>query len=367
VPEVDIGIGKSGRRAYDLDDISVVPSRRTRDPEDIDISWSLEAYRFDLPVIGAAMDSVTSPETAVAMGKLGGLGVLHLEGLWTRHDDPEPLLAEVATLPADRVTPRLRELYAEPVQGDLIARRIREIKDEGVLAAAALTPQTVETWHGVALDAGLDILVVQGAVVSAEHLSSRAEPLDLKAFTARYDIPVVVGGCASYATALHLMRTGAAAVIVGVGTGRASTTGSVLGAGVPLATAIADAAGARSRHLEETGRHVQLIADGGMATGGDIAKAIAVGADAVMLGAPLARAAEAPGQGAHWGMSAFHADVPRGGRSTVTVAGTLQQILTGPAVDETGSTGLCAALRRSMATCGYASTKEFQRAEVVVR
>lgn len=364
--EVEIGIGKSGRRAYGLNEVSVVPSRRTRDLEDIDISWSLDGYRFDLPVVAAAMDSVTSPTTAAEVGRLGGLGVLDLEGLWTRHEDPEPLLAEIASLADDRVTPRLRELHAAPLDADLIARRIKEGKASGVPTAGALTPQSVERWHGVALDAGLDVLVIQGVVVSAEHLSTRREPLNLKDFIARYDIPVVVGGCASYATALHLMRTGAAGILVGVGTGRSSATRRVLGAGVPLATAIADAAGARSRHLEETGRHVQIIADGGLSSGGDMARAVAVGADAVVLGAALARAVQAPGCGAHWGTSAAHDALPRGGREALTPVGTLEQVLVGPADDASGATGLCTALARAMATCGYATIKEFQRAEVVV-
>ncbi|HUG83505.1 MAG TPA: GuaB3 family IMP dehydrogenase-related protein [Euzebya sp.] len=364
--EVEIGIGKSGRRAYELDDVAVVPSRRTRDPEDIDVSWALDGYHFDLPVVAAAMDSVTSPSSAIDVARLGGLGVLDLAGLWARHDDPDPLLAEIAGLPADRVTVRLRELHAAPVRADLIGRRIGVMKEAGIVTAGAMTPQMVEEWHRVALDAGLDILVIRGVVVSAEHLSTRTEPLNLKDFIARYDIPVVVGGCASYATALHLMRTGAAGILVGVGTGQVSSTRQVLGAGVPLATAIADAAGARSRHLEETGRHVQIIADGGVATGGDIAKAIAVGADAVVLGAPLAAAAEAPGRGAHWGVAAGHATLPRGARQQVTPAGTLEEILVGPARDASGSTGLCAALARSMATCGYGTLKEFQRAEVVI-
>ncbi|CAN5260818.1 GuaB3 family IMP dehydrogenase-related protein [soil metagenome] len=364
--ELEIGIGKSGRRAYGLDDIAVVPSRRTRDPEDVDVSWALEAYRFDLPILGGATDSVTSPATAIRMAELGALGVLHLEGLWTRHVDPEPLLAEVAQLPADRVTARLREVYAQPVVPELIAKRIQQMKSGGGVTAAAMTPQSVEQLHAVALDAGLDVLVIQGTVVSAEHVSTGTQPLNLKDFIARYDIPVVVGGCASYATALHLMRTGAAGIIVGVGTGQASSTRHVLGAGVPLATALADAAGARSRHLEETGRHVQIIAEGGIDNSGEIARAIAMGADAVMLGTPLARAAEAPGQGAHWDMSAFHATTPRGGRQPAPAVGTLEEILVGPAIDESGTTGLCAALARSMAICGYGSSKEFQRAEVVV-
>jgi IMP dehydrogenase len=366
VADIEIGIGKSGRRAYGLDEIAIVPSRRTRDPEDVDISWQIDAYAFDLPVLGSAMDGVVSPTTAIALGRLGGLGVLNLEGLWTRYDDPEPLLTEISELAPELATARMQEIYKQPVREELVGRRVRQLKDAGVTVAASLTPQRVERFHAVALAAGLDILVIQGTVVSAEHVSTRGQPLNLKDFIARYDIPVVVGGCASYASALHLMRTGAAGVLVGVGPGNACTTRGVLGLGVPQATAIADAAGARSRHLEETGRYVHIIADGGMRTGGDIAKAIACGADAVMLGSPLARAYEAPGRGYHWGMATFHPDLPRGARVRVDRIGSLKEILLGPAIENDGTRNLFGALRTSMATCGYATIKEFQRAEVMV-
>lgn len=364
--EIEIGIGKSGRQAYGLDDIAIVPSRRTRDPEDVDVSWQIDAYTFDLPVLASAMDGVSSPATCIEMGKLGGLGVLNLEGLWTRYDDPEPLLQEIAELDQKVATARMQEIYKQPVQPELIGRRVEEMAAAGITVAASLTPQKVNEWHSLALDAGLDILVIQGTVVSAEHVSTRSEPLNLKEFIARYDIPVIVGGCASYSSALHLMRTGAAGILVGVGPGNACTTRGVLGLGVPQATAIADAAGARSRHLEETGRYVQIIADGGMRTGGDIAKAIACGADAVMLGSPLARASEAPGRGTHWGMATFHPTLPRGARVRVDQIGSLEEILVGPANENDGTRNLFGALATSMATCGYQTIKEFQRAEVMV-
>jgi IMP dehydrogenase len=366
VAEVEIGIGKSGRRAYGFDDIAIVPSRRTRDPDDIDISWDLDAYHFELPLLASAMDGVVSPRIAVELGRLGGLGVLNLEGLWTRYEDPDPVYAEIAGLPDAEATKRMQELYAEPIRPELIGRRVAEIKEGGVVAAASLTPQRVARYHSFALEAGLDILVIQGTVVSAEHVSSTSEPLNLKTFIAHYDLPVIVGGCASYATALHLMRTGAAGVLVGVGPGAACTTRGVLGIGVPMATALADAAGARIRHLEETGRHVQVIADGGMRTGGDVAKAIACGADAVMIGSPLARAVEAPGRGHHWGMATFHPDLPRGTRVRTTPLGTLKEILLGPAPVNDGSMNLFGGLRTSMATTGYQTVKEFQKAEVMV-
>jgi IMP dehydrogenase len=366
VAEVEIGIGKSGRRAYGFDDIAIVPSRRTRDPDDIDITWDLDAYHFDLPLLASAMDGVVSPRIAIDIGKLGGLAVLNLEGLWTRYDDPDPIYQEIAALPDADATKRMQEIYREPIKPELIGERIRQIKDGGVVAAASLTPQRVAKYHQITLEAGLDILVIQGTVVSAEHVSSTTEPLNLKTFIARYEIPVVVGGCASYSTALHLMRTGAAGVLVGVGPGSACTTRGVLGLGVPQATALADAAGARIRHLEETGRYVQVVADGGMATGGDIAKAIACGADAVMLGSPLAAAVEAPGRGYHWGMATFHPDLPRGTRVATRTLGTMREILLGPAPVNDGTMNLFGALRTSMATTGYQTLREFQKAEVMV-
>lgn len=366
--EVEIGIGKSGRRAYGFDDIAIVPSRRTRDPEDIDISWDLDAFHLELPLIAAAMDGVVSPATAVAFGQLGGMGCLNLEGIWTRYDDPEPLFEEIAGLEADKATRRMQEIYAEPIKEELIGRRIREIKDAGVVACASVTPQRVERFAPRILEAELDVLVIQGTVVSAEHVSKdpQRQPLNLKKFIREFDLPVIVGGCASYATALHLMRTGAVGILVGVGPGHACTSRGVLGIGVPQATAIADAAGARIRHLDETGVYVHVIADGGMRTGGDVAKAIACGADAVMIGSPLAGAYESPGRGFHWGMATFHPTLPRGARVFSGQRGTLEEILVGPAHENDGSLNLFGALRTSMATTGYETLKEFQKAEVMV-
>jgi IMP dehydrogenase len=366
VAEVEIGIGKSGRQAYGFDDIAIVPSRRTRDPEDVDISWEIDAYKFDLPLMGAAMDGVTSPATAIELGRLGGVGVLNLEGLWTRYEDPEPLFEEIATLDNAKATARMQQIYAEPIKPELVTQRIREIKDAGVYSAASLTPQRVEQFADAIVKAELDLFVIQGTVVSAEHVSKTAEPLNLKKFIREFEIPVVVGGCASYQAALHLMRTGAVGVLVGVGPGNACTTRGVLGVGVPQATAIADAAGARMRHLDETGVYVQVIADGGMSKGGDIAKAIACGADAVMIGSPLAAAHEAPGRGYHWGMATFHPTLPRGARVQVGALGTLKEIVTGPAHENDGRLNLFGALRTSMATCGYQTVKEFQKAEVML-
>src|SRR4051794_13995035 len=364
--EFEIGIGKTARRAYGFDEVAIVPSRRTRDPEDVNISWEIDAYTFGLPMMASAMDAAVSPTTAIEIGRLGGLACLNLEGLWTRYEDPIPVYDEIAALSDEKATRRMQELYSEPIKEELIGRRIEEIKAGGVVSSASLTPQRVEKYAHLVLEAGLDILVIQGTVVSGEHVSSKVEPLNLKEFIPAFDIPVIVGGCASYSTALHLMRTGAVGVLVGVGPGHACTSRGVLGIGVPQATAIADAAGARIRHLDETGVYVHVIADGGMRTGGDVAKAIACGADAVMIGSPLAAAYEAPGRGYHWGMATFHPTLPRGARVKASNRATLAEILTGPAHENDGTLNLFGALRTSMATTGYETLKEFQKAEVMV-
>src|SRR5688500_1256060 len=364
--EVEIGRGKKARRAYGFDDIAIVPSRRTRDPDDVDISWKLGDYRFDLPLMASAMDGVVSPRTAGIVGKLGGLAVLNLEGIWSRYENADEMLERIAQLPKEQATREMQEIYRAPLDPELMARRIREIKDEGVVVCASLTPQRVREHYELALDAGLDVLVIQGTVVSAEHVSTVSEPLNLKEFIREVAVPVVVGGCASYHTGLHLMRTGAAGVLVGVGPGAACTTRGVLGIGVPQATAIADVAAARSQHMLETGEYSQVIADGGMRNGGDVAKAIACGADAVMIGSPLARAYEAPGRGFHWGMATFHPTLPRGARVATTQNGTLEEILVGPARENDGTFNLFGGLRTSMATCGYQDIAEFNRAELMV-
>jgi IMP dehydrogenase len=364
--EIEIGRGKKARRAYGFDDIAIVPSRRTRDPDDVDISWKLGPYRFELPLLASAMDGVVSPRTATLVGKLGGLAVLNLEGVFTRYEDAEEQLERIALLPKEQATREMQAIYQEPIKPELMKARIEEIKASGVVTAASLTPQRVADHIDLVLDAGLDILVIQGTVVSAEHVSKTSEPLNLKEFIPAQPIPVVVGGCAGYHTGLHLMRTGAAGVLVGVGPGAACTTRGVLGLGVPQATAIADVAGARSTHMLETGEYVQVIADGGMRTGGDVAKAIACGADAVMIGSPLARAHEAPGRGFHWGMATFHPTLPRGARVQTVQNGTLEEILVGPAHENDGTFNLMGALKTSMATCGYQDIAEFNRAELMI-
>ena len=365
--EIEIGRGKRGRRAYGLDEIAIVPSRRTRDPEDVDLSWQLGPYKMEMPLLASAMDGVVNPATAIALGKLGGLGVLNLEGIQSRYEDPDAELARIAEYPPETATRGLQEIYrARDVDVDLMVQRIKEIKASGVITAGSLTPQRVRQFIGPALEAGLDILVIQGTVVSAEHVSRSVEPLNLKQFIADLPVPVIVGGCASYSTALHLMRTGAVGVLVGVGPGAACTTRQVIGVGVPQATAIADAAGARMQHVLETGDYVNVIADGGMAYGGDLAKAVACGADACMVGSPLAKAVEAPGRGSHWGMATFHPELPRGTRVRTKTIGTLQEILLGPAHENDGSLNLIGGLRNALATCGYESIQSFQKCEVMV-
>ncbi|MBC7639654.1 MAG: GuaB3 family IMP dehydrogenase-related protein [Rhodoferax sp.] len=365
--EIEIGRGKRGRRAYSFDDIAVVPSRRTRDPEEVSVAWQIDAYRFELPVMAAPMDSVMSPATAIAMGRAGGVGVLDLEGLWTRYDDPEPLLAEIAALDESGATRRMQEIYAEEIKPELVTERLRQVREAGVTVAGALTPQRTQQLWKTVVDAGADLFVIRGTTVSAEHVSGRAEPLNLKRFIYELDVPVIVGGAATYTAALHLMRTGAAGVLVGFGGGAAHTTRITLGIHAPMATAVADVAAARRDYMDESGgRYVHVIADGGMGRSGDLAKAVACGADAVMLGAALARAVEAPGRGWHWGPEAHHPQLPRGERVHVGTLGSLAEILEGPGRAADGSSNLIGALRRAMATCGYSDLKEFQRVEVVV-
>ncbi len=368
--EVEIGRGKTARRGFGFDDVAIVPSRRTRDPRDVNITWEFvfrgKTFSFALPVLASAMDGVVDPAFAVAMGKLGGLAVLNLEGIQTRYEDADTQLDKIASHPNETATREMQEIYKEPVKAELITQRVKEIKDGGVLAACSLTPQNVERYIEAALDGGLDILVIQGTVVSAEHVSSYDKPLDLNAFVRDLDVPSIIGGCCSYSGALHLMRTGAVGVLVGVGPGHACTSRRVLGIGVPQCTAIADAAAARMRHLDETGSYCHVVADGGMRTGGDVAKAIACGADAVMIGSPLAAAKEAPGRGFHWGMATFHPELPRGTRVHAGAKGSLEDILVGPARENDGTLNLCGALRTSMATCGYETLKTFQKAEVII-
>jgi IMP dehydrogenase len=314
------------------------------------------------------MDSVVSPETAIAIGKAGGLGVLNLEGIWTRYEDADKQLSEMAKLSQDKAIKKMQEIYAAPIQPTLIKERLAQIRAAGVTVAGALSPQRTAEFHKAVIDAGVDIFVIRGTTVSAEHVSDKTAPLNLKKFIYELDVPVIVGGCATAQGALHLMRSGAAGVLVGFGGGSAHTTKTVLGISVPMASAVAEVASARRDYLDESGgRYVHVIADGSVSTSGEIAKAIACGADAVMMGSPLAKSDEAPGKGWHWGLEAHHDELPRGNRVQVGTVGTLNEVLTGPSHTSDGSMNLFGALRRSMATCGYSDLKEFQRVEVVIQ
>ena len=365
----DIGRSKRAPKAFSLDDVAIVPSRRTRDPELVDLSWKIDAVEFDFPLVAGPMDSVMSPATAVAFGRLGGLGALNLEGLWARYEDPEPLFAELAAITDEvEATRRMQQIYAEPIKAELITTRLDEIRAAGVPVAGALSPQRAAEFASVVESAGVDFFIIRGTTVSAEHVSEQGEPLDLKEFIYDLDVPVIVGGCASYQTALHLMRTSAAGVLVVFGGAATSTTRQVLGIEVPMASAIADVAEARRDYLDESGgRYVHIIADGAMGTSGHIVKAIASGADAAMIGGPLARAVEAPGKGWHWGAEAWHATLPRGRRVRYDSVGSLEEVLLGPSTVTDGTMNLVGALRRALATTGYQDLKEFQRIDLVIR
>ncbi len=364
--EIEIGRGKSGRRSYGLDDLSLVPNKRTRETGLVDLGWQIDAYEFSLPVISAAMDSVTSPETAVELDRIGGLGVLDLEGVWTRHGDAGDKLDQLASMDQAEATEQLRVWHATPVDPDLVRQRIGELKAAGGYAAGAVSPRSVANLAPTLLKAELDLLVIYGTVISAEHVSTNPDALNLKQFVRELETPVIVGGCASYQAALHLMRTGAAGVLVGIDSGATATSRSVTGLGSGMATALADVRAARMRHLDETGVYVQVIANGGMRTGGDMAKAIACGADAVMLGTALTAATEAPGRGWHWGRSLVHENLPQGRLMRAEQLAPLDVVLNGPSPLADGRLNLCGALRHSMAALGYQSVKDLQKAELVV-
>ncbi|MBO0868262.1 MAG: GuaB3 family IMP dehydrogenase-related protein [Micromonosporaceae bacterium] len=373
---VEIGLGKAAQRGYHLDDIALVPSRRTRDVDDVSTAWQVDAYPFKIPCVAHPSDATMSPPTAVALGRLGGLGVLNIEGLWTRYEDPTKILKELATLDDEAsATRRLQEAYAEPIRAELIDDRVKALRDGGVTVAVRVSPQHTLALAPVILDAGVDILVIQGTLVSAEHVSTVDEPLNLKEFIADLDLPVIVGGCTNYQTALHLMRTGAAGVIVGIGADAWSTTDMVLGIRVPMATAIAEAAAARRDYLDETGgRYVHLLADGNLRTSGDIAKALGCGADAVMIGEPLSVCEDAPAGGAWWHSAASHPKLPRGsfGLAGEALRGrgpgraSMERLLYGPSDDPEGGLNLFGGLRRAMAKCGYRDLKEFQKVGLVL-
>jgi IMP dehydrogenase len=378
MPEtVEIGLGRSARRGYYLDDIALVPTRRTRGSSVVSTSWQIDAHSFDLPLVAAPSDAVVSPATAVEVERLGGLAVLDGEGLWTRYEDAA---AELTGLDGDTAT--LQRVYSRPVSPDLLRQRVKELRASGVRVAVRLSPQHTADLAPHVLAEGVDLLVIQGTIISAEHVSSEASPrpehgrgqvpgLNLKTFIADLDVPVLVGGCTNYQTALHLMRTGAAGVIVGYGAHLGSTTHATLGIDVPMATALVDAAAARRDYLDETGgRYVHLVAYGDLDTGADIAKALACGADAVMLGEPLAVAEGAPGGGRYWDATASHPRVPRSDVVDLVAAldarPTLEELLLGPTSDPSGERNLFGSVRRVMGKCGYSSLKEFQKVELIV-
>ena len=372
---VEIGMGRTARRTYELHDVNIVPSRRTRSSQDVSTAWQLDAYRFEIPVLAHPTDAVVSTEFAIEMGRLGGLGVLNGEGLIGRHADLADVIGrviETARRDDDPAAPvrLLQELHAVPLNLDLLGEAVARVRDAGVTTAVRVSPQNVQALTPTLVQAGIDLLVIQGTIISAERVASNGEPLNLKKFISELDVPVVAGGVADHRTALHLMRTGAAGVIVGYGsTAGATTSDEVLGMSVPMATAIADAAAARREYLDETGgRYVHVLADGDIHTSGDLARAIACGADAVLLGTPLAAAAEAPGAGWFWPSAAAHPSLPRGALLEVASgerAG-LDQVLNGPSDDPFGSLNLVGGLRRSMAKAGYCDLKEFQKVELTV-
>lgn len=368
VSEIEIGRGKRARIAYTFDDVAIVPTRRTRDVREVSTAWQLDAYHLDIPVLSAPMDSVASPDMMIRLGRAGGLGVADLEGLWTRYEDPTPLYEEIAALPPESATARLQQIYAErPIDTGLVRYRVAQLRAAGITVAGACSPGHAKEIVPPAADAGLDLLVIRGTTVSAEHVSTTREPLNLRGLIYDLDIPVLVGGAVTYQSALHLMRTGAAGVLAGYGGGAASATLRTVGIAAPMATTIADIAAARRDYLDESGgRYVHVIADGSVGSSGDLIKALACGADGVMLGTILARASEAPGRGWHWGPEARHPRLPRGERVYVGTAGTLEEILVGPTSSARGHTNIMGALRHAMAANGYSDCKEFQRAQLVV-
>lgn len=365
--DIEIGGTKRGRAAYSLEEVAIVPTRRTRKPNEVSTKWQIDAYEFAFPIVAAPMDSIASVASVINYGQLGGLAILNLEGLATRFEDPTKQYQEILNSSEKDSIKVLQKIYATPVKPELIKQRITEIKDSGQLVAASLTPGSVNEFSKSVIDAGVDLFVIRGTTVSAEHVTQNGDDLNLKEFIKRLDVPVIVGGCASHQAALHLMRTGAAGVLVGFGGGASHTTKDVLGVRVPMATAIADVAAARRDYLDESGgRYVHVIADGSIGTSGEIAKAIAMGADAVMVGSLLARAIDSPGQGKHWGLEATHAELPRGTVVDLGTVGTMNEILFGPSTRADGTMNLVGALKRAMATSGYSDLKELQRIEVVI-
>lgn len=365
--DIQIGRGKTARRAYGIDEIALVPGLRTLDPSLAETTLTLGGIEREIPIIASAMDGVVDVNAAVALSELGAMGVLNLEGINTRYDDPNPVLDKIASVGKDEFVSLMQQLYAQPIDPELITKRVKEIKEKGGIAAVSATPVGAIKYGQVAAEAGADLFFVQGTVVSTDHLSPESvTPLDLAKFCTEMPIPVILGNCVTYDVALKLMRAGAAGVLVGIGPGAACTSRGVLGVGVPQPTAIADCAAARDTYHQETGNYIPVIADGGIITGGDICKCLACGADGVMIGSPLARAKEAPGRGYHWGMATPSPVLPRGTRIRVGSTGTLEQILRGPAQLDDGTHNLLGAIKTSMGTLGAQTIREMQEVEVVI-
>jgi IMP dehydrogenase len=365
--DIQIGMGKTARRAYGIDEIALVPGSRTLDPILANTSWSIGGIEREIPIIASAMDGVVDVQMAVLLSQLGALGVLNLEGLQTRYEDPTPILDRITSVGKEEFVPLMQELYAEPVKPELIQHRIGQIKQQGGIAAVSATPLGALRYGAAVVEAEADLFFVQATVVSTAHLSPQAiNPLNLAEFCQEMPIPIILGNCVTYEVSLNLMKAGATAVLVGIGPGAACTSRGVLGVGVPQATAIADCASARDDYYRETGNYVSIIADGGLVTGGDICKCIACGADGVMMGSPFARAQEAPGRGYHWGMATPSPVLPRGTRIKVGTTGTLEQILRGPAQLDDGTQNFLGALQTSMGTLGAKNIKEMQQVEVII-
>ena len=365
--EIQLGRGKTARRAYGIDEIALVPGNRTLDPSLAETKWRIGNIEREIPIIASAMDGVVDVRMAVRLSQLGALGVLNLEGIQTRYADPEPILDRIASVGKDEFVALMQELYAEPIKPELIELRIQQIKQQGGIAAVSATPAGASKYGEAVAKAGADLFFIQATVVSTAHLSPESlVPLDLAEFCRSMPIPVVLGNCVTYEVTLNLLKAGAAGVLVGIGPGAACTSRGVLGVGVPQATAIADCAAARDDYYKETGNYIPIIADGGLITGGDICKCIACGADGVMIGSPFARAAEAPGRGYHWGMATPSPVLPRGTRIRVATTGSLEQILIGPAGLDDGTHNLLGALKTSMGTLGVKNIKEMQQVEIVI-
>jgi IMP dehydrogenase len=364
---IEIGRGKSARRAYGIDEIALVPGQRTLDPSLADTKWQIGGIDREIPIIASAMDGVVDVRMAILLSELGAMGVLNLEGIQTRYADPQPILERIASVGNHEFVSLMQQLYAEPIKPELIDLRIKEIKAGGGIAAVSGTPAAASKYGRAVAESEADIFFVQATVVSTAFLSPESiVPLDLTQFCQEMPIPVILGNCVTYEVALNLMKTGAAGILVGIGPGAACTSRGVLGVGVPQATAVADCAAARDDYYRETGKYVSVIADGGLITGGDICKCIACGADGVMIGSPFARAAEAPGRGFHWGMATPSPVLPRGTRIRVGTTGTVEQILRGPALLDDGTHNLLGALKTSMGTLGAKDIKEMQQVEVVI-